>query len=65
MWIMYVDEIELSAQQGACYLDLGMPAVVGHIPDDEGECVAEMSERTDWQDLRGRRMGEEGASRAY
>jgi transcriptional regulator with XRE-family HTH domain len=24
LWISYVDDVELSAQQGACYLDLGM-----------------------------------------
>jgi len=26
LWISYVDEIEVSAQCGACYLDLGQPA---------------------------------------
>lgn len=26
LWISYVDEIELSAQEGACYLELRMPA---------------------------------------
>jgi len=26
LWIAYVDEIEVAAQEGACYLDLGMAA---------------------------------------
>lgn len=29
VWISYVDEIEVAAQEGACYLDLGMAAEAG------------------------------------
>jgi len=29
LWISYVDEIEVAAQEGACYLDLGMATEAG------------------------------------